>query len=50
MTVPDGSAGHRMQPFAFIHDLRWSEIPDTARDAALNCLIDTLGVGLAYKY
>ena len=38
-----------MQPLAFIHDLRWSDIPDTARDAALNCLIDTLGVGLAAR-
>ena len=38
-----------MQPVAFIHDLCWADIPVAAREAALNCLIDTLGVGLAAR-
>jgi 2-methylcitrate dehydratase PrpD len=38
-----------MFPSAFLHDLRSADIPISARNAALNCLIDTLGVGLAAR-
>ena len=36
-----------MQPVAFIHELKWSDLPDAVRMQAKRCLLDLIGVGIA---